>query len=59
VLNYTRVPLPINTAKVFVPGLCHMWPQLANKRLYQAPVKMGWLKHEKSEVTLNPQALYI
>ncbi|PHS05745.1 MAG: hypothetical protein COA88_11805 [Kordia sp.] len=59
VLNYTRAPLPINTAKVFVPGLCHMWPQLANKRLYQIPVHMGWLKQEKRESALNLQALYI
>ena len=36
-LNYSRAHIPLFTAKVFVPGLCHIWPQLANERLYQAP----------------------
>jgi len=59
VLNYSREPLPIKTAKVFVPGLCHIWPQLANARLYQAPVSLGWLEKANSEQSINPQALYI
>jgi len=58
-LDYSREPFPIHTAKVFVPGLCHIWPQLANERLYQVPVKMGWLKLANTEKTLNQQALYI
>lgn len=58
-LNYSREPLPVKTAKVFVPGLCHIWPQLANERLYQVPVKMGWLNEANDENTVNQQALYI
>lgn len=59
VLNYSRSHLPIKTAKVFVPGLCYIWPQFGNYRLYQAPVKLGWLDEAKTESTINPQALYI
>ncbi|WP_019615218.1 YcaO-like family protein [Psychromonas ossibalaenae] len=59
VLNYSREPLPIKAAKVFVPGLCHIWPQLANPRLYQAPVDLGWLESANTEDTINQQALYI
>ncbi|WDE14273.1 YcaO-like family protein [Thalassomonas haliotis] len=59
VVNYSRAHLPIKTAKVFVPGLCHIWPQLANTRLYKLPVQLGWLQHEKTEATINQQALYI
>ncbi|MCW8996663.1 MAG: YcaO-like family protein [Psychromonas sp.] len=59
VLNYSREPLPIKTAKVFVPGLCHIWPQLANQRLYQVPVDLGWLKNSNSESSINQQPLYI
>jgi len=55
----TRAPLPIHTAKVFVPRLCHIWPQLANKRLYALPVQMGWLEKAKVEKELNPQGLYL
>ncbi|WDE01604.1 YcaO-like family protein [Thalassomonas actiniarum] len=59
VVDYSRPHLPIKTAKVFVPGLCHIWPQLANVRLYQLPVQLGWLQQVKTETTINPQALYI
>ncbi|WP_022940765.1 YcaO-like family protein [Psychromonas hadalis] len=59
VLNYSRAPLPIKTAKVFVPGLCHIWPQLANQRLYQVPVDMGWLAVANCEQSINQHALYV
>ncbi|TMO60457.1 bacteriocin biosynthesis protein [Pseudoalteromonas aurantia] len=58
-LDYTRPPIPIHTAKVFVPGLCHIWPQLGNARLYQTPVKLGWLDEPLNEQTINQQGLYI
>lgn len=58
-VNYSRAHLPIKTAKVFVPGLCHIWPQLANERLYQVPMKLGWLAQAKTEATINQQGLYI
>ena len=59
VLNYSRAPIPLNTAKVWVPGLCHIWPQLGNQRLYQVPVTMGWLQHHHNEQSINQQNLYI
>lgn len=58
-LNYSRAHIPLFTAKVFVPGLCHIWPQLANERLYQAPIKMGCLAVANTEQSINQQALYI
>ncbi|TMO79065.1 bacteriocin biosynthesis protein [Pseudoalteromonas aurantia] len=58
-LDYTRPPIPIHTAKVFVPGLCHIWPQLGNKRLYNTPIKLGWLDEPLNEQTINQQGLYI
>jgi oxazoline/thiazoline synthase len=59
VLNYSRATIPLCTAKVVVPGLCHIWPQLANPRLYDVAVKLGWLNAPKNEDELNQQALYI
>lgn len=59
VVNYSREPLPIKATKVFVPGLCHIWPQLASQRLYQAPVDLGWLDKAKCEKTINQHALYV
>lgn len=58
-LNYSRAHIPLFTAKVFVPGLCHIWPQFANERLYQAPVLMGHFNIAKTEQSINQQALYI
>lgn len=59
VLNYSRAQIPLKTVKVFVPGLCHIWPQLANERLYKTPVALGILQDAYSESELNPQSLYI
>ncbi|NQZ06455.1 MAG: YcaO-like family protein [Algicola sp.] len=59
VLDYSRAHIPLSTAKVFVPGLCHIWPQLANERLYNVPPSQGWLKQPNSEMTINPQSLYV
>ncbi|WP_281558484.1 YcaO-like family protein [Thalassomonas sp. RHCl1] len=59
VLDYSRAPIPMHTAKVFVPGLCHIWPQLANERLYQVPVQLNWLTTAKNEKNINQQGLYI
>lgn len=58
-LNYSRAHIPLFTAKVFVPGLCHIWPQFANERLYQAPILMGHFKTANTEQSINQQALYI
>ncbi|MBD1582872.1 YcaO-like family protein [Pseudoalteromonas sp. S16_S37] len=58
-LDYKRTESPMHTAKVFIPGLCHIWPQLANPRLYSTPVKLGWLDKPLTEETINQQGLYI
>lgn len=59
VCNISRPDLPIPTFKVVVPGLCHIWPQLGNKRLYQLPVDLGWQPTPRTEAELNPIALMI
>lgn len=59
VLNYSRAHVPLATAKVFVPGLCHIWPQLGNPRLYQTPVRLGLISQALTEQQLNPLPLYI
>lgn len=59
VLDYSRANIPLKTVKVFVPGFCHIWPQLANQRLYQLPVKLGWLSTEKTQQSINSLSLYV
>jgi ribosomal protein S12 methylthiotransferase accessory factor len=59
VLDHTRPDIPLHTVKVVVPGLCHIWPELGNPRLYRVPVAMGWRDTPVCESDLNPQALYV
>ncbi len=59
VVDYSRPDIPLSTLKVIVPGLCHFWPQLAAKRLYEVPVNIGWLSAPLQEDELNPMALYL
>lgn len=59
VFDYSKSYLPIKTVRVFCPGLCHIWPQFGNSRLYEVPVKLGFSVERKREEDLNQQALYI
>lgn len=59
VKDYARPEIGIHAVKVIVPGLCHIWPQLGNARLYKVPVALKWRKTELSEEGLNPLPLLI
>jgi ribosomal protein S12 methylthiotransferase accessory factor len=58
VLDQTRPDIGLNAVKVIVPGLRHFWKRLAPGRLYDAPVKLGWLKEPLTENQLNPSDLF-
>ncbi len=57
VLNQTRPDIGLNVVKVIVPGLRHFLPRLAPGRLYNVPVKMGWLTTPLTENQMNPIAM--
>ncbi|HLP44618.1 MAG TPA: TOMM precursor leader peptide-binding protein [Candidatus Kapabacteria bacterium] len=59
VVDMTRPDVGLNVVKVIVPGLRHFWKRLAPGRLYDIPVKMGWLKRSLKEEELNAVALFI
>jgi ribosomal protein S12 methylthiotransferase accessory factor len=46
-------------AKVFVPGLRHFWTRFAAGRLYDVPVKLGYLDVPLTEQQLNPVAMFL
>jgi oxazoline/thiazoline synthase len=54
VLDQTRPDIGLNVVKVIVPGLRHFWSRFAPGRLYDVPVKMGWLPEPLTEDQLNP-----
>ncbi len=59
VLDQTRPDLKVNVAKVIVPSLRHFWARFAQGRLYEVPVRMGWLDKTLTEEELNPIPIFI
>jgi len=59
VLDQTRPDIGLPVAKVFVPGLRHSWARFAPGRLYDAPVKLGWLPAPLTEEQLNPIPMFL
>jgi ribosomal protein S12 methylthiotransferase accessory factor len=59
VLDQTRPDLGLHAVKVVVPGLRHFWPRLGPGRLYDVPVRMGWLARARAEDELNQTPLYL
>ncbi|HAC62420.1 MAG TPA: adenylate cyclase [Cyanothece sp. UBA12306] len=53
VLDQTRADIGLNVVKVIVPGMRHWWKRLGSGRLYEVPVKMGWLSKPLTETQLN------
>lgn len=54
VLDQTRPDIGLNVVKVIVPGMRHFWARFAPGRLYEVPVKMGWLPAPLTEEQFNP-----
>jgi ribosomal protein S12 methylthiotransferase accessory factor len=58
VLDQTRPDLGLAVAKVFMPGLRHFWARFAPGRLYDVPVRLGWLAAPLAEEALNPIPMF-
>ncbi|MDI1449277.1 TOMM precursor leader peptide-binding protein [Polyangium sp. 6x1] len=54
VLDQTRPDIGLSVVKVIVPGMRHYWPRLGPGRLYDVPVRMGWLARPLTENEINP-----
>ncbi|MFJ2897786.1 TOMM precursor leader peptide-binding protein [Streptomyces sp. NPDC087218] len=59
VLNQTRPDVGLPVVKVIVPGLRHFWPRYAPGRLFDAPVRLGWLDAPTPEEDLNPIGMFL
>ncbi|MFW5766398.1 MAG: TOMM precursor leader peptide-binding protein [Coleofasciculus sp.] len=59
VLDQTRPDIGLPVVKVIVPGLRHFWQRLAFGRLYDVPVKLGWLSKPLLESQLNPIPIFL
>ncbi|NEP00036.1 MAG: TOMM precursor leader peptide-binding protein [Symploca sp. SIO2E9] len=59
VLDQTRPDIGLDVVKVIVPGMRHFWKRLAPGRLYDVPVKLGWLPEPLKEDQLNPFSMFL
>jgi ribosomal protein S12 methylthiotransferase accessory factor len=59
VLDQTRPDVGLPVVKVIVPGLRHFWARFAPGRLYDVPVKLGWLRQPLREEQLNPVPMFL
>jgi ribosomal protein S12 methylthiotransferase accessory factor len=59
VLDQTRPDIGLPVVKVIVPGLRHFWARYAPGRLYDVPVKLGWLPQPCREDQLNPIPMFL
>lgn len=57
-MDCTQPDVGMPVARVFVPGLRHFWARFGPGRLYDVPVKLGLLTHQKNECDLNPIAMF-
>jgi ribosomal protein S12 methylthiotransferase accessory factor len=54
VLDQTRPDIEAPVVRVIVPGMRHFYRRFAPGRLYDIPVKLGWLDRPVAESDLNP-----
>ena len=59
VLDLTRPDIGLKVVKVIVPRMRHWWRRLGSGRLYEIPVKMGWLEKPLPEHQLNPFPMWM
>jgi ribosomal protein S12 methylthiotransferase accessory factor len=58
VLDQTRPDIGLPVVKVIVPGLRHFWPRFGPGRLYDVPVRLGWLSKPLTEEQLNAIVIF-
>lgn len=58
VLDQTMPDIGMRVCRVIVPGLRHFWRRLGPGRLYDVPVKSGWLDSPTAEVAMNPYSIF-
>ena len=57
VANHTREHVGVPVVKVIVPGMLPWWRRLGLCRLYEAPVRMGWLVEGIGGGEVNPHSI--
>jgi ribosomal protein S12 methylthiotransferase accessory factor len=58
-LDMSRPEAGLRCVRAIVPGLRHFWARFAPGRLYDVPVKLGWLTKPTPEQGLNPIPFFL
>ncbi|NKE61452.1 TOMM precursor leader peptide-binding protein [Lentzea sp. PSKA42] len=58
VCDQTRPDIELHVVKVVVPGMRHFWRRVAPGRLYDVPVRLGWIDKPVAEGDLNPVSVF-
>ncbi|MET9588144.1 TOMM precursor leader peptide-binding protein [Streptomyces sp. NPDC006539] len=58
VLDQSRPDIELAVVKVMVPGLRHFWRRLGPGRLYDVPVRLGWVDTPIAEDACNPVSVF-
>ncbi|MGY4465887.1 bacteriocin biosynthesis cyclodehydratase domain-containing protein [Bradyrhizobium sp. LB9.1b] len=59
VLDQTRPDIGLPVVKVIAPGMRHFWARFGPGRLYDVPVRLGWLDRPTPENDLNAIAMFV
>ncbi len=59
VLDQTRPEIGLSVVRVIVPGMRHFFARFTPGRLYDLPVRLGWLASPLAEEDLNPIPMII
>lgn len=59
VSELSRPDIDFAAVRVTVPGLRHFWPRFGPGRLFDVPVRMGWLSRTTQEEELNPFGFFL
>jgi len=59
VYDLTRADVGLPVVRVIAPGLRHFWRRLAPGRLYEVPVRVGWLGGPLDEEQMNPISMFV
>lgn len=57
--DLTNPNIPFHTARIVIPGLRHFWSRLGSGRLYDTPVRLGWLQKPLTEFEMNPTPYFL
>jgi len=57
-MDLSHPDIDLNVVKVVVPGMCHFWRRLGQKRLYEVPIRMGWMDTAQLEDEMNPFSIF-